>query len=228
MGPYNTPLALSREPLTAAFFTFCAPLLFPVIAVALATALFAQGETLSTSAGWMVVCIGVGLQFLALTLWSEAIGAGPFAGRMATTYHWVLIAIIAGPIMLYGPMTVIGALMPQNEDWIFREGMDPDVFTRANWTISFMFYAIILAPVVEEVTYRGVAMGAILSRGFGPVVAAVIASIAFTLPHIQYTNLAMLGVFVTGLGFAALRVLSGTIIVPIIAHISANLISFIL
>ena len=30
-APYNTPPALAREPFTAAFWTLCAPFLFPVI-----------------------------------------------------------------------------------------------------------------------------------------------------------------------------------------------------
>lgn len=228
MGPYNTPIALAREPWTAAFFAFCAPLLFPVITITVATALLSPGATLSTSAGWMAICIAVGMQFMALSLWSEAIGAGAFAGKMTTTYLWVLIAIFIGPVLLYGPMSLISMVMPQAGDWIFRDGVDPEAFTKPNWTLSFLFYALILAPVVEEVTFRGVAMGAILSRGINPIVAVVIASIAFTLPHMQYSNIAMIGLFVSGLGFAALRLLSATIIVPIIAHISANSVSFIL
>ncbi len=228
MGSYNTPMALGREPFTAGFFAICAPILFPVMLVIVVTSVSAPDGALSLTASWMTVCVAVALQFAALSFWSDMIGAGPFAGVMSTTREWILAAIVAGPFILFVPAMLVGMMMPEQSNWVYRDGVDPEVFERANWTLSFLFYAVILAPVVEEVTFRGVAMGAAIARGISPVIAAIIASAAFTLPHMQYTLPAMFAVFVTGLGLAALRLLSGTVIVPIVAHMSANAASFLM
>ena len=221
-------MALGREPLTAGFFAICAPILFPVMLVTVVIVAAAPDGGLSLGASWITVCVAVALQFAALSYWSDMIGAGPFAGAMRTTQEWILAAIVAGPFILFVPVILVGMMMPEQSNWVYRDGVDPEAFERANWTLSFLFYAVILAPVVEEVTFRGVAMGAAISRGVNPVIAAVIASAAFTLPHMQYSLPAMFAVFVTGLGLAALRLLSGTVIVPIAAHMSANTASFLM
>ena len=79
-----------------------------------------------------------------------------------------------------------------------------------------------MAPVVEEITFRGIAFGALVARGIGPVAAIILSSLAFAISHLQYSPAAMLVVFLSGVGFAVLRVLSGTVIVPIVAHAAAN------
>jgi len=221
-------MALGREPLTALFFVLCAPILFSTLIIEGSSAILAPNEGFPLSVIWMLRCFAVALQFAVLSYWSDMIGAGPFAGAMRTTQEWVLAAIVLGPLILYLPAMLVGMMMPEQSDWVYRDGVDLEAFERANWTLSFLFYAILLAPVVEEVTFRGVAMGAAMARGVNPVIAAVIASAAFTLPHMQYTLPAMFAVFVTGLGLAALRLLSGTVTVPIAAHMSANTASFLM
>ncbi len=218
-GRYNTPLALAREPWTAAFFTLCAPLLFPVV---LGAVIGASGQV-EPGAGWLVICVAAALQFALVSVWSRWLGAGPFAGSMRTGMGWVLAALIAGPVILNAPEQLIEAVIGGQGDWIYRDGEQPESLRRSNWSLSFVFYVILLAPIVEEVTYRGVAMGTMLARGFNPVLAAIIASAVFTLMHTQYSPVAMLAVFVSGLGLAALRLMSGTVIVPIIAHMAANI-----
>ena len=65
-------------------------------------------------------------------------------------------------------------------------------------------------------------MGAMLVRGVPPVMAMVVSSAAFTFIHLQYSVPALIVVFVASMGFAWLRLKSGTVIVPLIAHITAN------
>ncbi len=226
MGPYRTPLALGREPWTAAFFGLCAPLMFPIFALALVQSM--AGDELSLAASWTTACVAAALQFAVVSVWSQRIGAGPFAGAMDAPQHWLLIGLAVGPILLFAPFVTIDMFMPEGAQWAYRDGVDLDAFSRANWTMSFILYGVLVAPVVEEVTYRGVVMGAIMARGGSPAAAAVLSSMAFALPHMQYSGLGIAAVFVSGLGLAALRVFSGTIIVPIVAHMAANGMSFIL
>lgn len=221
IGPYGTPLALGREPWTAAFFALCAPLLFPIIALETARVAVGGGDIpLATS--WVIICVAVGLQFAVLSIWSERLGAGPFAGGVEASGRWLLIGVIAGPACLFLPVSIIDTFMSGDDNWIYREGGDPDVFTKERWTAAFLFYVVFLAPIVEEVTFRGVVIGAVIARGGSAILAAVLSAAAFAVPHLQYSNLALVAVFVTGLGLAALRLFSGTVVVPIAAHMAAN------
>ncbi len=229
-GHYNTPIALGREPLTAAFWALCAPLLFPVVVMVLASSILPVASVLGAETPnseqlrlfWLITCIGGALQFAALSFWSEHIGAGSFAGSMRTSANWLIAALILGPLFLIVPNVIANTIMAGQEDWQFASEVNKAVFARENWTFGYLVFGILIAPVVEEVTFRGVALGAIISRGGGPVLAAILSSAAFALIHLQYSLVAMAVVFVTGVGLAVLRLLSGSILVPVVAHIAAN------
>jgi membrane protease YdiL (CAAX protease family) len=156
-----------------------------------------------------------------MSLWSEKIGAGPFAGEMRTTANWMGSAIVLGPILLIVPTVLVSSFMSE-AGWQYREAVNEAVFAPQNWSLAYIFIAVGMAPIVEEVAFRGIAFGAIISRGFSPIAAVTVSSLAFAFSHMQYSPAAMFVVFLSGLGFAALRLMSGTVIVPIIAHMAAN------
>ena len=106
--------------------------------------------------------------------------------------------------------------------WQYSQDINQAVFAPQNWSLAYIFIAVVMAPVVEEITFRGIAFGALVARGIGPVAAIILSSLAFAISHLQYSPAAMLVVFLSGVGFAVLRVLSGTVIVPIVAHAAAN------
>lgn len=106
--------------------------------------------------------------------------------------------------------------------WQYRSEVNEAIFDPQNWSLAYIFVAVIMAPVVEEVAFRGVAFGAIVARGLSPAAAIMLSSVAFAFSHLQYSPAAMFVVFLSGVGFAVLRLLSGTVIVPIIAHMTAN------
>ena len=82
---------------------------------------------------------------------------------------------------------------------------------------------VLLAPILEEVTFRGVALGCLLGRGV-PVAAAIgIQAVGFALVHLQYTPAAMFSVFILGLFLGWLRIASKSIAVPILAHMAVNI-----
>ena len=112
--------------------------------------------------------------------------------------------------------------MAGQEGWAYADDYDPSWDAKANWSLTTIFFVALLAPIVEEVAFRGVAMGAMLARGINPYASATIASFVFMTTHFQYSPAALAVVFVAGLGFSALRLLSGSMLVPIVAHISAN------
>ncbi|MEL6569806.1 MAG: CPBP family intramembrane glutamic endopeptidase, partial [Pseudomonadota bacterium] len=70
-------------------------------------------------------------------------------------------------------------------------------------------------------------MGSILAKGITPVVATLVSAFLFTAIHLQYSPLGLIPVFIMGLYLGALRTISQSMAPPIVAHISANLISMI-
>nr|WP_070961169.1 CPBP family intramembrane glutamic endopeptidase [Hyphomonas sp. Mor2] len=227
MGPYQTPPGLGRDPLVAVFWVVIAPVLFlrsSAYIAGLFLAPFEPGTEAEIAAYqflWRVNCVVMFVWFALLTYWSDWVGGGAFAGRLRVDARWVVVAIMLGPVLLLVPSFIVDSLMPEGE-WRYGEGINTDIFAPQNWTLAYIFMAVILAPVIEEVTFRGIALGALISRGIGPIAAVLLSSAAFALIHMQYSSAAMLVVFISGVGFAILRLLSGTVSVPIIAHAVAN------
>lgn len=230
IGPYNTPMALGREPMMAIFLVLLAPTLLQVVIGGVAFAFFPQvfsnegviDRGLVTNVT-LLMCFVVAAHFAIMTFWSDWIGAGPFGGAMQTKPRWIMTALWIGPFILIAPTVIIGLFMGGgDENWAYADDFNPAWTAVENQGLATLFYAIILAPVVEEVTFRGIGMGAMIARGIGGVTAAIVTTAAFTIIHGQYSPAALAVIFIAGLGFAALRLISGTLIVPIVAHISAN------
>lgn len=227
MGPYNTPLTLAREPLMAFFWVILAPVLF-LTGGALVAQMFMPAFEPGTAREieayhtlWLTTCVAMALWFAVMSAWSEWLGAGAFAGQMRAETRWIIIALFVGPALLIVPNIVVSSFM-QEPGWQYREQVNEALFAPQNWSLAYLFIAVILAPVVEEVTFRGVAFGALISRGLSGPAAVVLSSLAFAISHLQYSPAAMLIVFISGIGFAVLRLWSGTILVPIVAHMAAN------
>lgn len=230
-GPYNTPMALHREPFSAGFWVICAPFLIPVAGSAVISVIWpgyfdiirdpsASREAIGQV--WMLLAMIQLAYFGLLSLWSERIGAGAFAGAMRASQNWIIAAILLGPVILIAPNLIAATMFGGEDGWQYSGEVNMALFSPENWGLSYLVYALLLAPVIEEVTYRGVAMGVLLVRGVPPVMAMVISSAAFTFIHLQYSIPALAVVFIAAMGFAWLRLKSGTVIVPILAHISAN------
>lgn len=227
MGPYQTPLALAREPLMAFFWALLAPVLFLTGAALLAAEFipdFSPGspdEIRAYHTLWLASCMSMALWFATMSLWSNWLGAGPFAGAMKASTVWLIIAVMVGPVLLIAPSLIVGSFMSE-DGWQYSGEVNEAVFAPQNWTLAYVFIGVAMAPIVEEVAFRGVALGALIARGVSPAGAVVLSSFAFAFSHLHYSPAAMLVVFLSGVGFAVLRLVSGTILVPIVAHMSAN------
>jgi hypothetical protein len=76
----------------------------------------------------------------------------------------------------------------------------------------------VLAPIVEELTYRGLGFG--LLRPYGEVVAIVVVGIAFGLAHGLIEGLIILSLF--GMGLAFLRSRTDSVYPPMLLHATFN------
>ena len=231
-GPYNSPLVLGVRPWGCLFFSFWA---FFVISVAvqgflvLVDPVFMEavilGETEEGLRGtWTVILIGYAVTIFLTMVWAEYIGAGPFAASMKAETDWIVIGAIGGPLVLNVANMLVGFAMSGTEgDWQLRDSEDARAFSEAataGW--AFVFSVILAAPVLEEIAYRGIGLGCLLSRGWDAWGSAFIVTLLFTLAHLHLTPAALIPIFVTGLFFAYLRIRSGSLAPCIVAHIAAN------
>jgi membrane protease YdiL (CAAX protease family) len=90
---------------------------------------------------------------------------------------------------------------------------------------EILFAVVLVAPFAEEFVYRGLVMGVLLARGWSPFSAAGLSAAIFAIQHIQYGWIGILMVMMYGMVLGLLRVASGGLFLPIMAHLFINLIS---
>ena len=86
----------------------------------------------------------------------------------------------------------------------------------------FLFNTIILAPVTEEVLFRGFLLPSWSRSWLGPIGAVAATSAIFAAMHIQYDLCGMLAVGLAGCVYGWLRLRSGSLLPPILAHCMGN------
>jgi len=231
-GPYNSPLALGARPWGSLFFSFWAIFLISPAVLGLMmivdpafTELAMQSETIEGfRANWSLTMLGYVATLFLTMIWAESIGAGPFGGSMRANTNWLLVGLIGGPLVLNVTGILVSLVMSGGDpNWQLNDTADPRVFsTEATAGFAFLFAVVFLAPILEEIGYRGIGLGCLLSRGWDAWGAAFVVTILFTLMHTHYTPAALIPIFLTGLFFAWLRIQSGAVSPSIVAHIAAN------
>lgn len=231
-GPFNAPMTLASRPAMALFWMVFAPTVF-MLGLGLIGNSLSGGwlsDTLQpgmpAAPRWLIFCVIQASLFAALTLWSDRVGAGPLGGPLAASADWVAIGALTGPLVLLLTSGLAASFFADSHPyWPYREAFDVSLVERAAFGPAMLVLVILVAPLLEEVTFRGVGMGCLLARGWSPLAAVVLTSALFTALHFQYVLPALVPIFLIGLYLGALRILSGGIAAPIAAHISANAVS---
>jgi hypothetical protein len=86
---------------------------------------------------------------------------------------------------------------------------------------------VVLAPIAEEILFRGFAYRGFVRRPSHAPYAILVISLIFAAGHQQYDLLGLTQVFVMGLLFGIMRWLSGSTILTILMHVTANLIAMV-
>lgn len=81
------------------------------------------------------------------------------------------------------------------------------------------FVAVVVAPLFEEVLFRGVLVGGLVAH-VGPAPAAVASAIAFALVHLN--PLPLMPLYALGVLLAGLRLRTGSLVAPIVCHALFN------
>lgn len=125
---------------------------------------------------------------------------------------WVFFAGLQG-LGYMDLMERLGVEKVQETVELFQKGKDPAVL------ILMAFAAVIVAPICEEVVFRGY-LYPVAKRYAGPWVAAVCTALMFSAAHGNMA--ALLPLFVFGLVLVALYEFTGSIWAPVAAHFLFN------
>ena len=121
-------------------------------------------------------------------------------------------------LMWYIPVFIVG------EVWYFGLGLNEGRIW--DYTLTVMVIRalgiIILAPVTEELIFRGVLFKAISDARPGPIGAVILTSVIFTASHYQYGILDLIPIFIGAFYWGWVRYKTGSTILPIVMHMFAN------
>lgn len=134
------------------------------------------------------------------------------------------IAVVAGLIVALVGVVIVYALYyslgkPRSYTYYFVEETK-FLRTTIDW-LQFFIFSVFVAPVVEEILYRGVLYSPYRKR-YGSTAAIIITSVLFSVSHF---GLSFLSTFIGGILLAILYEKTESLISPIIAHVAFNLIN---
>lgn len=113
--------------------------------------------------------------------------------------------------------------------WLLGRPMVPafmeTVYRTADGKVALWIAFVIAAPVFEEIFFRGFVITGLGSSGMGAVGAVVVTALLWAAIHVQYDYYGIATVFVLGLLLGAARVKTGSVLVPLAMHMTANLIA---
>ncbi len=226
---------LAAHPWNTIFFAVFALFFYTAMVFGLAsfiwpnlTEIATQRNAESVQIIWLLQVIVQLAIFAHVSYWAESVGAGPLAGRVKLDMNWALIGVIGAPILFIVSINLAASLFANGDpNWAYRDDFDYDTMNRQALGLLMFTSVILLAPMVEEVIYRGVVIGYLLGRGVPALMTVAISALGFTALHMQYTVPALIAIFTLGLFLGWLRLASKSILPPILAHMAVNLYSVI-
>ncbi len=129
-------------------------------------------------------------------------------------------AFVCG-LTLQIPIGVIVSLIPFSESAMNTHAEVVNAATAPLWVQ--LFYGVVIAPVIEEMVFRGIAHDR-LSKVMPVPLAAALSSVGFALIHGEFISI--LVAFACGFVLALLYSRFGTVTVPVAFHMGFNLLSF--
>lgn len=228
-------MALAVRPWGCLFWSIWAMMLIPMgmmdvlnlISPGSYEAAFATETVDAYAQRWVMLAIGMSVTLTAMMVWAEFVGAGPFAGSIKLSSRWMFVSLIGGPAVLFAVLLGMDFIFAgEGTNWALRDDISAELMDPDNYGILFAVLIVGIYPITEEIAYRGIGMGYLLSRGMEPAFAIGLVSFVWTLTHLQATPLGLVPIFIAGIFFGWLRVRTGSMAAPIVAHMAANGIQF--
>ena len=186
---------------------------------------------------WVARAGGDGVALSAATVASTALTIPVvwFVARMHEPEPWSFLGVrrVGGrelAIAIGAMLAFIAITDPINVYLLDRPLVPPfmvDAYHSAGLPV-FLFVAVaILAPVTEELAFRGFLFSALQSRGVRTRWIILVTSLAFAAVHVQYDLHDMTLVLVLGMMFGVARARFNSVLPAIAMHMTANAVAFI-
>jgi membrane protease YdiL (CAAX protease family) len=164
--------------------------------------------------------IGIALFYGTVCVWiwtqsrKHGLSIRALFGRIPAGYPWgrILGLIIAMLALTIGAIVVLSYLWPGFEKWLLESSQSRENPTEPLYAV----YAILLAPPVEELLFRGIILQR-WARKWSPARAIVISSLIFGVLHFNVVGLVLFSMVLS-----LLYISSRSLMVPIIAHMTNN------
>lgn len=137
------------------------------------------------------------------------------------------VGLAVGVVAQLVAVPIVYAALSPLIDTSAVEQVARDLIDTADGTLDRVLLAvmvIVIAPVVEELAFRGVVVGG-LRRGLGVWPAVVVSAVLFAMVHLAPVTWP--GLFVFGLALAVLRLRTGSLLPPVLAHVAFNAVTVI-
>jgi len=120
-------------------------------------------------------------------------------------------------MIVFDALMVVGGrdLVPPFQVEAYQSAKD------AGWMLGLMLAIVVVAPVGEEIAFRGFLYRGLVRPGYERL-AIVVISLAWALLHIQYDWLGMAQIFAAGLTLGWFRWASGSTTLTVIMHVLIN------
>lgn len=97
------------------------------------------------------------------------------------------------------------------------------IYESAGLSAPLLIAIVIVAPISEELFFRGLLYGGLAPSALRPVGAAVVSAFAWAVIHVQYDLFIIVSIFLAGLLFAAARQATGSVVLSMLLHAAMNL-----
>jgi len=167
------------------------------------------------------------LAMVGLIVWSVKLTGWPvrlYLALVPTAPIHYAVAIAAELVLLFVHGLVLSQLCDGSADFQ-TQGKEIRAAMNSPLAALFLFNTIILAPVTEEVLFRGFMLPSWSRSWLGPIGAVAATSVIFAAMHIQYGICGMIAVGLAGCLYGWLRLRSGSLLPPILAHCVGNAIA---
>ena len=126
------------------------------------------------------------------------------------------------------PVVIAFAMASDMLTWLLGKPIVPE-FMQVAWAsaekVSFTLAVAAVAPVTEELIFRGFLISGLRPTRLGASGAVLVSSLAWALIHGQYDFYGMATIFALGVLLGTARMKTGSVVVPIALHSFSNIIS---
>lgn len=134
---------------------------------------------------------------------------------------WTIVGTLVLPFVVSMVIDLVQGVFGLSETQVFKDGQSAIV--PPHQLLAFFVVTVCIAPVIEEFLFRGAFLGTALASGWSVPLAVVVSSLGFVFIHGQYTIVGLIMIFMLSVWMSALRLWSGGLVLPMIAHAVNNL-----